>query len=58
MEKLIAKYKGRLVEYQQLVNEAEERGIENLSYEETEEYGVYKGKSEQLEEIITDLKNL
>lgn len=58
MKELIAKYKTQLEEYNQLVADMEARGIENLSYEETEDYGVYKGKAEMLEQVIPDLENL
>ena len=56
MKAIIAKYQERLNEYRTLVTELENRGIENLSFEETEDYGLYKGKMEILEEIIPELE--
>ena len=58
MKELITKYKEQLAEYNELVQSLEERGLDNLSYGETEDYGVYKGKAEILEQVITDLENL
>jgi hypothetical protein len=58
MKKLIANYRERLVEYQRLIGELEAQGTDNLSYSETEELGVYKGKVEMLEEVIQDLEEL
>ena len=58
MKQLIKELKEQLKEYQQLVNEYEERGIDNLDYEDTEYYGVYVGKVEILNEVITKLENL
>jgi hypothetical protein len=56
MKKLIANYRERLVEYQQLINDLE--ASDSLSYSDTEELGVYKGKAEMLAEVIQDLEKL
>ena len=58
MEELLIKYREKLVEYQHLVDNFENRGVENLNYEETEDYGVYKGKVEAYQDIIQDLEFL
>jgi hypothetical protein len=55
MKKLIAKYKKQHKEYQSLIDNFEKRGVENLNLEDTEDYGVYVGKKEILEQIIKDL---
>ncbi len=58
MKKLIANYRERLVEYQQLIDGLEAQGADNLSYSETEDLGAYKGKAEMLAEVIHDLEEL
>jgi hypothetical protein len=55
MNELIKKYKELLDGYRNLVSEYEAKGIENLDFEDTENYGAYLGKIEILEEIIKDL---
>lgn len=55
MNELIEKYKKQLADYRELVKEYEDRGLENLDFEDTEYYGAYLGKVEILEEIIKDL---
>jgi hypothetical protein len=52
---LINENKRQLDEYRVLVSVYEEKGIENLDYEETEYYGAYLGKVELLETIIEKL---
>lgn len=56
MKKLIKELEGKLKEYTKLVERAERRS--QLNFEETEDYGVYLGKKELLEDIIFKLKNL
>lgn len=56
MKKVIKSFKKQLEEYQSLVKEFEAKGIENLDYTDTEEYGVYKGKAEILEDLIPKLE--
>ena len=55
MNELIEKYKKQLADYRELVKEYEDRGLENLDFEDTEYYGAYLGKVEIIEEIIKDL---
>jgi len=55
MNELIKKYKKQLDEYRKLVKRYEDRGLDNLDFEDTEYYGAYLGKVEILEEIIKDL---
>lgn len=55
MNELIEKYKKQLADYRELVKEYEDRGLDNLDFEDTEYYGAYLGKVEILEEIIKDL---
>jgi hypothetical protein len=52
---LINENKRQLDGYRVLVSVYEEKGIENLDYEETEYYGAYLGKVELLETIIEKL---
>ena len=58
IEALIATYNEQLAEYQQLVADAENRGLDNLDYEETEDYGAYSGSVNVLERVIADLQKL
>jgi hypothetical protein len=55
---LINENKRQLDEYRILVSVYEEKGIENLDYEETEYYGTYLGKVELLETIIEKLEKV
>jgi hypothetical protein len=55
---LINENKRQLDEYRILVSVYEEKGIENLDYEETEYYGAYLGKVELLETIIEKLEKV
>ena len=57
MEEYIKKLKENLVEYNQLVANYEASGVENLDYEDTEDYGFFRGQSELLEEVITKLES-
>jgi hypothetical protein len=58
VERIIVELKSDMKEYRNLVKEIEEKGTENLSYEETEDYGAYKGKFEILEMVIKRLKQI
>ena len=58
MKEIIKDLKGRLVEYNNLVQQSESIGLDNLNYEETESYGVYVGKVEILEELIPKLEKI
>ena len=58
MKEIIKYLKGRLVEYNNLVQQSESIGLDNLNYEETESYGVYVGKVEILEELIPKLEKI
>lgn len=58
IEALIATYTEELEEYQQLVAKAENRGLDNLDYEETEDYGAYSGSVNVLQRVIADLKKI
>jgi hypothetical protein len=40
------------------LNKYNEKGIEDLDFEETETYGVFLGKSELYENVIDDLKQI
>jgi hypothetical protein len=55
MNELIKKYKKQLADYRKLVKQYEDKGLDNLDFEDTEYYGAYLGKTEVLEEIIKDL---
>jgi hypothetical protein len=55
MNELIKKYKKQLADYRKLVKQYEDRGLDNLDFEDTEYYGAYLGKTEVLEDIIKDL---
>lgn len=56
MKKLIKELEGKLKEYTKLVEQAERRS--QLNFEDTESYGVYLGKKELLEDVISKLKAL
>lgn len=58
VERIIMELKSCKKEYKELIEDIEETGTENLSYEETEDYGVYKGKFEILEMVIKRLKQI
>lgn len=55
INELVAKYKKELADYRKLVKDYEEKGLDNLDFEDTEYYGAYLGKTEVLEEVIKDL---
>jgi hypothetical protein len=58
VERIIMELKSDMKEYKKLIEDTEATGTENLSYEETEDYGVYKGKFEILEMVIKRLKKI
>ena len=58
MKELIKKMKKNLKEYQKMAQAFEKKGLENLSYEETEFYGAYLGKAEILEQLIPEIQAL
>jgi hypothetical protein len=57
MKELIKDLENKLKEYQNLVKDMEENVI-SFDYEDTETYGVFVGKVEMLEYVISKLKNL
>ena len=56
--RIIMELKSDMKEYKKLIEGIEETGTENLNYEETEDYGAYKGKFEILEMVIKRLKQI
>lgn len=50
--KIIKELKEKKKELKSLINDIEDEGIENLNYEETEDYGAYKGKLELVEMLL------
>lgn len=56
MKKLIKELKEKLEEVTELCEELESQG--SLNYEDTENYGVYLGKKELLEDLIPQLEKL
>ena len=56
--KLIKVYEIQKREYDSMLNKYDEKGIEDLDFEETENYGVFLGKSELYENVIDDLKQI
>lgn len=56
--KLIKVYEIQKREYDSMLDKYNEKGIEDLDFEETENYGVFLGKSELYENVIDDLKQL
>ena len=58
IKKLIKVYEIQKREYDSMLNKYDEKGIEDLDFEETENYGVFLGKSELYENVIDDLKEL
>lgn len=58
IQTLIKKYEEEQRGFYSLINQHEERGLENLDSEEIEYYGAYVGKWEKISEVIADLKEL
>jgi len=58
IKKLIKVYEIQKREYDLMLDKMNEKGIEDLDFEETETYGVFLGKSELYENVIDDLKQL
>ena len=58
IKKLIKVYEIQKREYDLMLDKFNEKGIEDLDFEETETYGVFLGKSELYEKVIDDLKQL
>lgn len=58
MKQLIKELKSQLKEYKKLVAGMQKRGLDSLSYEDTETYGVFLGKVEVLEMMIPKLEDL
>ena len=58
MKQLIKELKSQLKEYKKLVVGMQKRGLDGLSYEDTETYGVFLGKVEVLEMMIPKLEDL
>jgi succinate dehydrogenase flavin-adding protein (antitoxin of CptAB toxin-antitoxin module) len=58
IKKLIKVYEIQKREYDLMLDKFNEKGIEDLDFEETETYGVFLGKSELYENVIDDLKQL
>jgi hypothetical protein len=58
IKKLIKVYEIQKREYDSMLNKYNEKGIEDLDFEETETYGVFLGKSELYENVIDDLKQI
>ena len=56
--KLIKVYEIQKKSYDSMIDSLNEKGIENLDFEDTENYGVFLGKSELYENVIDDLKEL
>jgi hypothetical protein len=50
--------KSKLNDYTEPIENLERKGIENLSLEETEDYGFFLGQKELLEEIIPNLEKI
>ena len=58
IKKLIKVYEIQKREYDLMLDKINEKGIEDLDFEETETYGVVLGKSELYENVIDDIKQL
>jgi len=58
VERIIVELKSDKKEYKKLIEGMEEVGTENLNYEETEDYGAYKGKLEIIEMMVKKLKQI
>lgn len=58
LAQLIELYKEVLEDYRMMLKEYEEKGMENLSHTESEEYGILVGKIEMLEDILPKLETL
>jgi len=58
VSKLILLLKKNKKEYKRLKKDMEEKGLENLNIEETEEYGCYVGKYEMLTVVVGKLKEI
>lgn len=49
---IVKELKAKRKELKKLVEDIEDGGIENLGYEETEDYGYFKGKLDLIEELL------
>jgi hypothetical protein len=58
MKEYINQLKSKLNDYAKPIENLERKGIENLSLEETEDYGFFLGQKELLEEIIPNLEKI
>jgi len=58
MQELINQLKENQIEYERLIEEKESKGIENMNFEETEDYGFYQGKLDLLVNLIPQLEAL
>jgi hypothetical protein len=58
MKEYINQLKSKLNDYNEPIENLERKGIENLSLEETEDYGFFLGQKELLEEIIPNLEKI
>jgi hypothetical protein len=58
MKEYINQLKSKLNDYTEPIENLERKGIENLSLEETEDYGFFLGQKELLEEIIPNLEKI
>ena len=58
LNRLIDELRRDKKEYKKIIKGKEVIGLDNLNYEETEDYGAYKGKFEVLEMVIKRLKEI
>ena len=58
LARLIGELRRIKKEYRRIVEDTEAMGLDKLNHEETEDYGVYKGKLEILEVVIKRLKKI
>ena len=58
LESYINELKREMKEYRSLTEKPESEGLDNLNHEESETYGVFRGKFEALEMVIKRLKKI
>ena len=58
LAKLIEELKKEMEDYQEAAQEMLDNADVNNSFEDAEDYGVFQGKAEMLEEVIQKLESL
>jgi hypothetical protein len=51
-EKIIVDLESQRLELEGLIKESEDKGVENLDFQETEDYGFYMGKLSMINDML------